>query len=185
MKGLRLTPTRIEGCSIVHFENRVDERGLFQEAFRDEDFFCAGLPASFQQDNVSVSFRRVMRGLHLQRNRPQGKLVRVFGGAIYDVCLDLRKDSPTFGEWEGINLSWERPLGFYVPPGCAHGFVVTAEAAMVYYKCTTGYDAETDEGVNPLDPALKIAWPPLEGGYILSERDTKLPTLSDYLKQRG
>lgn len=181
---MKVHSTRIEGCKVIEFDHHIDPRGVFQEAFNQERFGAFGLPTEWAQDNATISFKHSLRGLHLQRNNPQGKLIRCFGGEVFDVCVDLRPESPSFMQWEGIFLNWERPLGFYVPPGCAHGFFVTAEAAMVYYKCTTLWDRESDGGIAWNDAQLRIEWPiPRDVRPIISPRDQALPCARDYLAQ--
>lgn len=176
-------PCRIQGARLVRFRRHVDQRGLFFESYQAEDFERAGLPTAWPQDNVSVSFGNVLRGLHLQRRNPQGKLVQCLGGEIYDVAVDLRPDSPTFGQWEAVTLSWEHPLAFYIPPGCAHGFYVTAKSALVHYKCTTTWDPESDGGVRWDDRNLGVEWEMPAGNQpIVSPKDQSLPSVDDYLK---
>ncbi|HEU4698098.1 MAG TPA: dTDP-4-dehydrorhamnose 3,5-epimerase [Gemmatimonadales bacterium] len=152
-----------------------DARGFFLESFNAERFAAAGLPTDWAQDNHSRSTRDVLRGLHFQRCRPQGKLVRVVRGAIWDVAVDIRRGSPTFGRWVAEMLSDENQRMLWVPPGFAHGFCVLSDVADVTYKCTALYEAEHDRGVLWSDPTLQIPWP--TAAPILSEKDRHLPPL--------
>ena len=178
--ALQVFETDIQGCVKVLFQRHMDPRGTFEESWHMEKFLARGLPTRWPQDNVSISFKHTLRGLHYQTKNPQGKLVRCFGGTIWDVCVDIRPTSPTFGKWTGCFLTWEHPLGFFVPPGCAHGYVVLSESAMVHYKCTRLYNQEADTGIRWNDASLAIEWP-LEKGteLIVSPRDQKLPLFSD------
>lgn len=183
---LEVFPTRIAGCVKILFPNHLDPRGTFEETWHMEKFLRAGLPTRWPQDNMSISFKNVLRGMHLQKHNPQAKLVRCFAGSIYDVCVDLRPGSETFGQWEACYLNWEHPLGFFIPPGCAHGFMVTAESAMVYYKCSRMYDQASDGGVCWNDPDLKIEWPFEKGAELMiSPKDQTLPSFRDYAKSIG
>ena len=161
-----------------------DERGYFMETFNDEFLpyvkHLDGSPAIFVQDNESRSRRGVLRGLHFQKANPQGKLVRVTQGEVFDVAVDLRKNSPTFGKWVGVTLSAENKRQFYVPEGFAHGFLVTSEYATYTYKCTRLYDPSSEGGILYNDEDLAIAWP-TDGieEILLSEKDKKNPTLAD------
>jgi len=153
----------------------ADHRGQFFEAYHQARYEEAGLPGSFVQDNQSSSSRGVLRGLHAQLARPQGKLVRVLTGAILDVAVDIRPDSPTFGRSVQAELSAENRLEIWVPPGFAHGFCVLSETADVLYKCTQLYDPTDEIGVIWNDPTLGIDWP-IEAP-VLSDKDLALPTL--------
>lgn len=155
-----------------------DERGYFMETYNDEFApyikHLDGTPATFVQDNESRSRRGVLRGLHFQKANPQGKLVRVIEGEVYDVAVDLRKNSPTFGKWVGVTLSAENKKQFYVPEGFAHGFLVTSERATFVYKCTRLYDPASEGGLLYNDPALGIDWPTADiEEVLLSEKDKK------------
>jgi len=155
-----------------------DNRGYFMETYNYNDFKEAGLDMVFVQDNQSKSFKGVLRGLHFQVNYPQGKLVRVLSGEVFDVGVDLRKDSPTYKKWFGVVLSAENKKQFYVPPGFAHGFLVLSDEAEFAYKCTEFYHPEDESGVIWNDPSIGIEWP-LDGigEIVLSEKDKKLGTL--------
>ncbi|MHC1685681.1 MAG: dTDP-4-dehydrorhamnose 3,5-epimerase [Clostridiaceae bacterium] len=172
--------TEIEGVFIIEPKVFGDNRGYFMETYNYEDFAAAGLDMKFVQDNQSKSKQGVLRGLHLQKTKPQGKLVRVIKGEVYDVAVDLRKDSPTYGRYVGVILSEENKKQFYVPEGFAHGFVVLTEEAEFTYKCTDFYDPSDEAGVLWNDPDINIAWP-LENieEVLLSEKDKKWDLLRD------
>jgi len=174
---MKIIPTELEG--LVTVESRVfeDARGHFLEAYKETDFNLRALPRDFYQDNISTSKKGVIRGLHFQVHPfAQGKLVRCFKGSIFDVAVDIRKKSKTFGKWHGVTLS--RPdHAIYIPPGFAHGFQALEEGTFVYYKCTALYSPEHEKGIRYDDPELAIHWP-LEG-LALSEKDLKLPFLKD------
>lgn len=175
--------TRIEGVKIVTGDRHRDDRGTFEELFHAEQFGLAGLPTEWAQDNCSRSFQGVLRGLHIQRRNPQGKLVRCLTGVVWDVWVDLRLQSPTFKQWQGLQLSSERAEAVYIPPGLAHGFVCLTPYATLHYKCTTMYDKETDTGVNWRSPEIGIEWPfPHEMEPMVSPRDANLPSLGEYLE---
>lgn len=177
-------PTHVAGCVKIKRKEFLDPRGTFSEVFNVREFNAAGLPIYWPQDNASVSFKRTLRGLHLQTFEPQGKLITCFGGEIFDVCLDLRPESPTFMKWDSCFLKWDSGLSFYVPPGCAHGYLVTSEAAMVHYKCTSLYQPDHQQGIHW--QGAGIEWPLLLGDtVVLSDRDAELPSLDDYLAGRG
>ena len=173
--------TSVKGCLLVHFDRFEDHRGSFEESYHAAKFDKAGLPPMWLQDNVSVSGMGVLRGLHLQRAEPQGKLVRVLQGTIWDVCADVRPGSKTFGQVFSKMLYSCDPVGIYVPPGCAHGFYSFGARNVVHYKCTRLYEPSADGGIRWNDPELSIPWP-LTGDPILSEKDKALPLLVDYLK---
>jgi dTDP-4-dehydrorhamnose 3,5-epimerase len=157
-----------------------DARGYFMETYSKRDFAEGGIDVDFVQDNESRSRKGVLRGLHFQKKNPQGKLVRVIEGEVFDVAVDLRKNSPTFGKWEGVVLSAENKKQFYIPEGFAHGFVVLSETAAFVYKCTRFYDPKDEGGLMWNDPAVGIKWPVGDGFEpLLSEKDTKNPLLKD------
>lgn len=164
---------------VLLFEPTVfgDERGFFMETFRESEFQQLGIDVKFVQDNHSSSSKGVLRGLHYQINQPQGKLVRVIAGEVYDVAVDLRKSSPTFGRHVGAVLSSENKRVFWVPPGFAHGFLVLSDMAEFVYKCTEYYAPEHDRSLLWNDPALAIQWP-IEGDPELSEKDKAAKYLS-------
>jgi dTDP-4-dehydrorhamnose 3,5-epimerase len=144
---MRVIPTAISGVLIIEPVVHADARGHFLETFHARTYAAAGLPGEFVQDNESLSMKGVLRGLHLQLKRPQGKLVRVVRGEIWDVAVDIRPESPTFGQWVGETLSADNWRQLYVPPGCAHGFCVMSDQALVHYKCTTFYDRDDEVGI--------------------------------------
>ncbi len=166
---------------VLIFKPKVwgDERGYFYESFRQQWFDDAGIDAIFVQDNQSSSQKNVLRGLHYQIHQPQGKLVRVISGEVFDVAVDLRKSSLTFGQSVGVNLSDTNKLMLWIPPGFAHGFSVVSEHAELYYKCTEYYAPEYDRSLLWNDPALKIKWPMLGGEPVLSAKDMAAKYLSD------
>jgi len=155
-----------------------DERGFFMESYNRQRFAELGLPTEFVQDNHSRSGRGVLRGLHYQIRQPQGKLVRVVRGAVYDVVVDLRRSSPTFGRWEGVELTEENKRMLWIPPGFAHGFLVLSDFADFLYKTTDFYAPEHERCLLWNDPALGITWP-LSGKPILSAKDRAGKSLSE------
>jgi dTDP-4-dehydrorhamnose 3,5-epimerase len=155
-----------------------DARGYFFESYSQRDFLPAGITHTFVQDNQSFSRRGVLRGLHFQKQHPQGKLVRVIQGEVFDVAVDIRKDSPTFGKWHGVTLNGEKHNQFFVPPGFAHGFLVLSETALFAYKCTEFFHPEDEGGIIWNDPAIGIVWPLLDIEFSLSDKDRKLPNFS-------
>ena len=157
-----------------------DQRGYFLETYHGEEFNAAGLDMVFVQDNQSSSRKGVLRGLHFQHKYPQGKLVRVIKGEVYDVAVDLRKGSETYGKWCGVYLSEENKRQFYVPEGFAHGFLVTSEMAEFEYKCTDYYHPEDEGGILWNDSGIGIEWPRDKvGEIVLSDKDKKLKTLNE------
>jgi dTDP-4-dehydrorhamnose 3,5-epimerase len=179
MSKFKFIETGIAGLTIIEPTVFGDERGYFMETFQKEEFAAAGLPIDYVQDNQSKSKRGVLRGLHFQRKNPQGKLVRVISGEVFDVGVDLRNNSPTYGKHYGVVLSAENKRQFYVPEGFAHGFVVLSETAEFTYKCTRLYDPNDEGGILWNDPALNIDWQIGDITPLLSDKDTKLPTLAD------
>jgi dTDP-4-dehydrorhamnose 3,5-epimerase len=175
-----VTPTAIPEVLLVQPVVHGDQRGFFVETWHDARYGAAGILGPFVQDNHSRSVRHTLRGLHYQVARPQGKLVRVALGAVFDVAVDLRCSSPTFGHWVGVVLSEENHHQLWVPPGFAHGFYVLSERADVIYKCTALYAAELDRAVRWDDPQLGIEWP-LTGAAppLLSAKDAAAPGLPD------
>jgi dTDP-4-dehydrorhamnose 3,5-epimerase len=175
-----LTETGFKGLQIIEPRVFKDERGYFMETYNQESFHKLGIDTLWVQDNQSKSSRGVIRGLHYQlQPKAQAKLIRVIDGEIYDVALDLRKDSETFGKWFGIVLSSENKKQFLVPHGFAHGFSVLSKTATVLYKCDSLYSPEMERGIRPTDPVLKIDWHLSEEEMILSEKDGKNPTFKD------
>ncbi len=172
--------TDIEDLYIIEPKVFGDNRGYFMETYNYNDFKAAGLDMAFVQDNQSRSKKGVLRGLHFQKKNPQGKLVRVIEGEVYDVAVDIRPGSKTYGKWHGVLLSKENKRQFYVPEGFAHGFLVLSDVAEFVYKCTRFYDP-TDEGaLYYADPDIGIDWPIPEGMEILlSEKDKKNGAFQD------
>ncbi len=170
--------SKLEGCVIIEPQVFGDERGFFLETFQsiryEED---AGIELQFVQDNYSRSARGVLRGLHFQKTKPQGKLVRVVRGEVYDVAIDIRKGSATFGEWEAVILSEVNKKQLWIPPGFAHGFVVLSDIADFEYKCTDYYDPSDEGGIVWNDPDLDIDWPIKDP--LLSSKDKKAKRLVD------
>ena len=167
----------LDGLMVIEPVVHGDDRGHFFESYRTDKLAALGIEEAFVQDNQSCSRRNVLRGLHAQKNNPQGKLVRVVLGHVWDVAVDLRPDSPTFGRWEGIDLSADNKLSLWVPPGFAHGFCVLSEVAELTYKCTALYDPADEMGIRWDDPDLAIDWPVDEP--ILSQKDLELPSLAE------
>lgn len=180
MGQFNFTRTPIEGVYVIEPKVFGDHRGYFMETYNYNDFKASGLDMVFVQDNQSKSKKGVLRGLHFQRNHPQGKLVRVIKGEVFDVAVDLRKDSKTFGKWYGVVLTEENKKQFYVPQGFAHGFLVLSEEAEFVYKCTDFYYPEYEGGIAWNDEDIAIEWP-MENieEVILSEKDKKAPKLKD------
>ena len=171
---MRLIETAIPAVKIVELESFADHRGVFLRYWNHADWNDAGL-GPFVADNVSTSKANVLRGLHFQTVEPQGKLVSVLAGAIFDVAVDIREGSSTFGRWVGVHLRAEEPRQLWVPPGFAHGFCVTDGPATVHYRCTTHYRPDDQGGLPWDDPRLAIEWP--LSSPVLSERDAEWPGL--------
>lgn len=181
MGQFQFTKTGIEGLVVVEPKVFGDNRGYFMETYNYNDFKAAGLDMVFVQDNQSKSKKGVLRGLHFQKKNPQGKLVRVVSGEVYDVAVDLRKGSDTYGKWYGVLLSAENKKQFYVPEGFAHGFVVMSETAEFVYKCTRFYDPSDEDGLMWNDPEIGIDWPvPENAELLLSEKDQHHQPLKDF-----
>jgi dTDP-4-dehydrorhamnose 3,5-epimerase len=174
---VRVLPTDIPGVLVIEPDVHADGRGFFVEAYHAERYRQHGIDGPFVQDNHSRSVAGTLRGLHLQMRRPQGKLVRVIEGEVYDVAVDVRRGSPTFGRWVSVTLTAENFKQCYIPPGFAHGFCVVSAIAQVEYKCTDVYDPASEVGIAWNDPGLAITWPVREP--LLSPRDTRHPHLAD------
>ncbi|MDR3160002.1 MAG: dTDP-4-dehydrorhamnose 3,5-epimerase [Spirochaetaceae bacterium] len=172
------TPGPLEGLYEIQSMLFEDHRGSFLESYSERDFKQAGLSMSFVQDNQSRSERGVLRGLHFQKTHPQGKLIRVIEGEVFDVAVDIRPGSASRGKWHAVVLDGRRQNQFWIPPGFAHGFLVLSEQAVFAYKCTDFYYPEDEGGIIWNDPAVGIAWPDLGMPYILSEKDRKWPAFS-------
>lgn len=178
MGNFTFNETKIKGVYIIDVKNYGDNRGYFMETYKESDFKDAGLDYNFVQDNQSSSRKGVLRGLHFQRTHPQAKLVRVLKGEVFDVAVDLRKGSPTYGQWVGVVLSEENKRQFMIPRGFAHGFVVMSDYAEFAYKCDELYHPEDEGGIMWNDPAIGIEWPEV-GEIILSEKDKIHSSLSE------
>lgn len=179
---MKVTPTELPGVLVIEPDAFDDDRGWFLETWSQRCYAELGVPERFVQDSVSRSRRGTVRGLHLQHPRAQGKLVQVVHGSVYDVVVDVRAGSATFGQWIGKILSAEDHHQVYIPPGFAHGFCVTSEAAVFLYKCTEVYHRETELGIAWNDPDLAIPWP--VDTPIVSVRDASSPRLRDIAVDR-
>ena len=183
MGKITVTPCDIEGLYVIEPTVFKDERGYFVETYNQNDMKEAGLDMVFVQDNQSMSTRGVLRGLHFQKQFPQGKLVRVVRGKVFDVAVDLRSDSKTYGKWFGVELSAENMKQFYIPEGFAHGFLVLSDLAEFCYKCTDFYHPGDEGGLAWNDPEIGVEWPLEEGvDLIISEKDQKWKGLKDTFK---
>lgn len=196
MGQIKVTKCPIEGLYIIEPTVHGDNRGYFMETYSLRDMQEAGLTMNFVQDNQSMSVKGVLRGLHFQKQYPQGKLVRVIKGSVFDVAVDLRSGSETYGQWYGVELTEENKKQFYISEGFAHGFLVLSETAEFCYKCTDFYHPNDEGGLAWNDPAIGIQWPQLQGNYPgsasgegytladgtplnLSEKDQKWQCLAD------
>lgn len=174
---MKVEKTKLPGVVILHPRVFEDDRGFFMETYNQSSFAESGLPDEFKQDNHSRSSKGVLRGLHYQHPQWQGKLVRAINGEIFDVAVDIRKDSPHYGEWIGVSLSSANFQQLYIPPGYAHGFCVVSDIAEVIYKCTTVYKPQDDAGIRWNDPDIGIQWP--IDNPLVSEKDQTAPLLSE------
>jgi dTDP-4-dehydrorhamnose 3,5-epimerase len=168
---MKLIETDILGVVILESPIYRDDRGQFQETYNERRFLELGLPIDWKQDNLSLSRKNVVRGLHYQLIQPQGKLVRVISGAVFDVAVDIRRNSPTFGKHVSVELSAENGLAFYIPPGFAHGFAALTEGAYFAYKVTDFYEPSGDRTMLWNDADLGIRWPVAAGDAIVSAKD--------------
>ena len=187
MSTFKKIETGINGLVIIEPTVYEDERGFFMEFYNKKAFEEIDLNVEFVQDNHSKSKKGVLRGLHFQTKHPQGKLVRVTKGSVWDVAVDLRLESPTFSQWKGVYISEENKKMFYIPSGFAHGFITLEDDTEFMYKCTNFYYPEYDSGIRFDDVQIEINWPFEQYGIkkdeiILSEKDSKLPTLQNLLK---
>ncbi len=173
MGNFTFTQTEIPGVVVIEPRVFGDARGYFMETYKETDFAAAGIPGPFVQDNQSRSSRGVLRGLHFQKQHTQGKLVRVTLGEVYDVAVDCRPHSPTFGKWVGVTLSAENKKMFYIPEGFAHGFLVLSDVAEFCYKCTDLYDPTSEGGIPFDDPTVAVQWPDCGCEYQTSEKDRR------------
>ncbi|MGI8909208.1 MAG: dTDP-4-dehydrorhamnose 3,5-epimerase [Rubrobacteraceae bacterium] len=174
---MKVIETSLPGVLVIEPDVFGDSRGFFMETYNEARYRDAGLPHRFVQDNLSFSARGVLRGLHYQNPDGQGKLLHVPRGKVFDVAVDIRAGSPTFGEWTGVTLSEENKRQLWVPEGFAHGFQVTSENALLAYKCTAPYNREAEGAVLWNDPEIRIEWPIEEPA--LSEKDRAAPTLRE------
>jgi dTDP-4-dehydrorhamnose 3,5-epimerase len=179
--GLDVQPLRIPGLLLLTPHRFEDHRGTFVECWNEARFRKAGIDTGWKQDNVATSKKGVVRGLHFQEPRPQAKLITALGGEIFDVAVDLRRDSPTFGEWEGVRLSRENRMLFYIPAGFAHGYAALSDGVVVFYKCSELYRAEYDRAIRWDDPELGIEWPVREP--VLSEKDRTAPGFGEWRRR--
>ena len=183
MGKIKVTTCDIEGLYVIEPTVFKDERGYFMETYNQNDFKEAGLNMTFVQDNQSMSVKGVLRGLHFQKQYPQGKLVRAVRGTVFDVAVDLRSDSKTYGKWFGVTLSAENKKQFYIPEGFAHGFLVLSDEAEFAYTCTDFYHPGDEGGLLWRDPEIGVDWP-IEPGMelIISDKDKKWSGLKDTFK---
>jgi dTDP-4-dehydrorhamnose 3,5-epimerase len=177
---MEFEPTAIPEVVLIRPKVFGDARGFFMETWEERKFAAAGLDVKFVQDNHSRSTRHILRGLHYQIEQPQGKLVRVVTGAVYDVAVDIRRSSPTFGRWVGVTLTEENHHMLWVPPGFAHGFLVLSESADFLYRCTDFWAPAHERAIRWNDPDLNISWPlPAKGDPVLSAKDSIAPRFRD------
>ena len=179
---MRVIETELPGCRVIEPRVFGDARGFFYESWNQVRLAEAGIEADFVQGNVSMSSRGVLRGLHYQWPNPQGKLVSVLEGEVYDVAVDIRRGSPSFGRSVAVMLTAENRRHFWIPEGFAHGFVTLSERAVFTYLCTATYDRDADAGIRWNDAALAVDWPLAEP--LLSEKDTKAPFLAEVAPER-
>lgn len=173
---MKIEPTSLPGVALIKPDVFEDRRGFFMETWNARSYVDAGIDAEFVQDNLSQSSRHTLRGLHYQIRQPQGKLVRVVLGEVFDVAVDLRRSSPTFGKWHGAILSGDNKDSLWIPPGFAHGFLVLSDTAAFEYKCTEFYAPEHERTVHWNDPDIGIEWPLPDGVEpVLSEKDATAP----------
>jgi dTDP-4-dehydrorhamnose 3,5-epimerase len=179
---MRFLPTDVSGVIVIEPQIHRDQRGFFLETYHSDKYSAAGLPSVFLQDNHSLSAKDTIRGLHLQVRKPQAKLVRVVEGEIWDVAVDVRPSSATFGRWTACLLSASNFRQLYIPEGCAHGFCVLSDRAQVEYKCTVVYDPADEAGIAFDDETLGVSWPTTHP--LLSPRDRQNPSFAAFLAAR-
>lgn len=179
---MRVIETRLAGVLILAPRVFEDARGYFLESWNQERYAAAGISERFVQDNVSFSRQAVLRGLHYQHPHPQGKLISVLQGSVFDVVVDIRRASPTFGQWLGVELSEQNGQQMFIPGGFAHGYLVTSETAVFHYKCTDFYRPECEGSIRWNDPSLGIEWPITSP--ILSVKDAQAPTIAQIPEER-
>ena len=174
---MKVHQTALEGVLILEPSVFHDSRGFFMETYNQARYKAAGIDTDFVQDNISYSIQGTLRGLHYQSPHPQAKLVQVMDGEIFDVAVDIRPDSATFGQWAGLHLSGENKRQFFIPEGFAHGFVVLSKTTIFSYKCSDFYSPESEGGIIWNDPDIRIDWP--VDNPLLSDRDRSLPALKE------
>lgn len=179
---MKVTPTRLKEVLLIEPQVFGDARGYFLETYQQQRYAETGMPGNFVQDNISFSQRHILRGLHYQHPQGQAKLVQVLDGEVFDVAVDIRQGSPTFGQWAGVTLSSQTHCQLYIPPGFAHGFYVLSPTALFIYKCSDYYAPRHEGGICWNDPDLNIQWPGDQP--ILSEKDKVHPFLKDVPLQR-
>lgn len=184
--ALEVCTTKIEGVKLIRTLPHIDDRGAFYESYNKAEFETAGLPTEWLQDNISYTNQGVIRGMHVQKESPQGKLIRCLVGSIWDCWVDVRPGSKTLGNWEAVSLGSSEVEAVYLPPGIAHGFFVPTVYALVHYKCTTLYNKESDSGIRFDDPKVGILWP-FENDMtpLVSPKDMNLPMMDEYIKSLG
>jgi dTDP-4-dehydrorhamnose 3,5-epimerase len=175
---MKRSETGLPGVCVIEPVVHGDRRGWFSETWRRDTFAGLGIDHDFVQDNQSLSCRGVLRGLHYQLRQPQAKLVRVLHGEVFDVAVDVRRGSPTFGRWTSVTLSGENRRMFYIPVGFAHGFCVVSESAEFFYKCSAPYSPMDERGIAWDDPALAIPWPLTGQAPLISDKDRRYGTLA-------
>ena len=180
---MKVTPLELPEILLVDLRIFGDARGWFAETWQAERYAASGIPDRFVQDNAAYSQRGVLRGLHAQHPHGQGKLIQVLRGEIYDVAVDIRRGSPTFGRWVGLRLNGETPQQVWIPPGFAHGYCVLSDEALFTYKCSDFYHPETQFSVRWDDPAIGVDWP-LQDAPILADKDRDAPALADIAPER-
>lgn len=179
---MKVTTCELENLLIIEPDVHGDNRGFFVESWNERHYREAGIDARFVQDNFSLSRRGTLRGLHFQNPQPQGKLVSVWQGEVFDVAVDIRRGSPTFGRWHGVTLTAGNMWQYYIPPGFAHGFAVISETALFHYKCTKPYAPQNELGFRWDDPDVGIRWP--VAAPTLSKRDACAPLLRELPGER-
>ena len=186
MGKISVETCEIEGLKVITPQVFGDSRGFFMETYNKNDFVEVGIDVDFVQDNQSASTKNVLRGLHFQINFPQDKLVRVVKGVVYDVAVDLRPGSKTFGKWYGVELSDENKKQFFIPKNFAHGFYVLSDYAEFAYKCSDFYHPNDEGGLIFDDPEIGVKWPfEDKSALVMSEKDTKWGGIKEYMKERG
>lgn len=182
MEGFEFIKLELDGAYLISSFHAGDERGSFTKCFEKDIYAKAGIELTPNETFVSASARNVIRGLHFQIHNPQAKLVCIVTGRVWDVIVDLRSKSKTFGKWTGIELSAENHRSLYIPRGFAHGFAALEDNTVMLYQCDGVYDKETDSGIRFDDPEIGITWPINDSKAIYSERDSQLMSLRDYMK---